>query len=77
MGYENLDVYVEDNIAFIKINRPEVRNALNKETLDELLEVLDLLEGEEPVKCVVITGEGEKSFAAGADISQLEHKTMH
>ncbi|WP_257350408.1 enoyl-CoA hydratase/isomerase family protein [Pseudalkalibacillus decolorationis] len=77
MVIQNLDVVIENNLAYVKINRPEVRNALNKETLDELTIVLERLESDEEVKCVILTGEGEKSFAAGADIGQLENKTMH
>ncbi|WP_347550081.1 enoyl-CoA hydratase-related protein [Pseudalkalibacillus hwajinpoensis] len=73
----NILVTSEDHIAFLSINRPEIRNALNKETLTEIKDTLEKLEKQDEVKCVVITGEGEKSFAAGADISQLEKKTMY
>jgi enoyl-CoA hydratase len=58
------------------INRPERRNALNKETLDEITEALETLKHDESVGCVVFTGKGDKSFAAGADIGQLREKTM-
>ncbi|WP_273852635.1 enoyl-CoA hydratase/isomerase family protein [Guptibacillus spartinae] len=74
---ENIVFTQEDQLAYVTISRPEVRNALNKETLMELKYALEKIEKMEEVKCVVITGEGEKSFAAGADISQLEKKTMY
>ena len=74
---ENIVLTHEDQLAYVTISRPDVRNALNKETLIELKQTLEKLEEMDEVKCVIITGEGEKSFAAGADISQLEKKTMY
>ncbi|PWA12826.1 enoyl-CoA hydratase [Pueribacillus theae] len=77
MGYQNLIIDKKDSgLAYITINRPEVRNALNKETVDEMVESLYELENDEAVQCIIFTGAGEKSFAAGADISQLTKRTM-
>lgn len=77
MSYQNLVIDKKDSgLAYIMINRPEVRNALNKETVDEIVESLYELENDDAVKCIVFTGAGEKSFAAGADISQLTKRTM-
>ncbi|GAE27171.1 enoyl-CoA hydratase [Halalkalibacter wakoensis JCM 9140] len=76
MKFSNIEVTKENQIGFIKINRPEVRNALNKETLEEFINALNLLKDDQEVGCVVFTGAGGKSFAAGADISQLKEKTM-
>jgi enoyl-CoA hydratase len=59
------------------INRPEVRNALNKETMDEITGALEMVAQNEEIGCVLFTGKGDKSFAAGADISQLKEKTAH
>ncbi|MFC7062119.1 enoyl-CoA hydratase/isomerase family protein [Halobacillus seohaensis] len=75
MNYQNIDVTTKKELAYITINRPEVRNALNKETLDEIVDALNLLTNEKSVGAVVFTGEGEKSFAAGADIQQLNEKS--
>lgn len=58
-------------IARITINRPEVRNALDQATKMELMEVLEDLKKEKNIRVVVITGAGNKSFVAGADIKEL------
>lgn len=75
MTYENIEVEVKNRLAFITINRPEVRNALNMETVRELLHALREAEENNEVGCIVFTGKGEKAFAAGADIGQLIEKT--
>jgi enoyl-CoA hydratase len=74
--YQNILFEIKDGIGIIKINRPELRNALSRDTLIELEEVIDECERLSEVKIVVITGEGDKSFAAGADIRQLQERTM-
>ena len=76
MMYENLIVETQQGIGFIKINRPEVRNALNAAVLTEMEKAIDELENDVEVKVIVITGQGEKSFAAGADIKQLKERKM-
>ena len=57
-----------DNIVIIKINRPEVMNALDKKIISELNEVIDIANNDNNVKVIIITGAGEKSFCAGGDI---------
>lgn len=74
--FQNILFEVNNGIGVIKINRPELRNALSRETLKELEAAIDECECLSEVKVVVITGEGEKSFAAGADIRQLHERTM-
>ena len=74
MDYQNILVECEDRIGIIKLNRPEVRNALDAQTLAEMSHALEVLENDEGIGVIVITGAGEKSFAAGADISQLRAK---
>ena len=69
--YQNLQVLVEDGIALVRINRPEVLNALNARLLDELERAFHSLGQDEAVKVVIMTGTGEKSFVAGADIKEL------
>lgn len=76
MDLQNIKIEREDNIAFVIINRPEARNALDQTTINELKQALELLQDEESVGCVIFTGAGEKSFAAGADIGKLNEKTM-
>jgi enoyl-CoA hydratase len=71
MDYKNLVLEKEENIAVVKINRPEKLNALNNETLEDLRNIFTALEDDNEIYCVVLTGSGEKAFAAGADISEL------
>ena len=67
----NLKLEVENEIAVLTIDRPKALNALNSETLDELTEVLTEIEGRDDIKVVILTGSGEKSFVAGADIAEM------
>lgn len=75
MHYENILVEKEDQVGFITLNRPAVRNALNGETIAEIFAALQQLEQDEEVSVIVFTGAGEKAFAAGADINQLTSRT--
>ena len=61
---------VKDSVAVITINRPEALNALNSAVLDELNAVIDGIDVN-VVRAVVLTGAGEKSFVAGADIGEM------
>jgi enoyl-CoA hydratase len=73
--YQNIEINKKGRLAYLIINRPEIRNALSKETLQEIVDALDELREDETIGCVIFTGKGEKSFAAGADINQLRQKT--
>jgi len=75
MSFTNISVQKEERIAYITIDRPEVRNALNADTLEEIVASLTELENDPNVGCIVFTGAGDKSFAAGADIKQLTKRT--
>jgi enoyl-CoA hydratase len=75
MAYENLLYEKRDGIAFLTFNRPKVLNALNRKTIEELREVLLDARGDEAVRAIILTGAGEKSFVAGADISELAQQT--
>jgi enoyl-CoA hydratase len=68
---ENLLLEVENGIAVVTINRPKSLNALNSETLAELSECFSDIEKRDDVKVLILTGSGEKSFVAGADISEM------
>ncbi len=74
MDYQNILVEFEDRIGTIKLNRPEVRNALDAKTLTEISHALEALENDDSVGVIIFTGAGEKTFAAGADIGQLREK---
>lgn len=74
--YENLLVQIEQGTMWLTINRPENRNALNQETLQELDDAFRWAEANDAVKVIILQGSGEKSFAAGADIKQLHERKM-
>lgn len=71
MDYQLLAYKQEDGVAYITINRPEVRNALSNRLVDELEEVISQIEKNEELRAVVITGAGDKAFMSGADIREL------
>ena len=71
MDFQYLLYSTDENIATITINRPDKLNALNGALLDELELLIDTIKADPQVKVVIITGAGEKSFVAGADISEL------
>ncbi len=68
MVYSNIIYEVKDGAAWITINRPEVRNALDVKTKEEILSALEEAERDPSVFAVVLTGAGDKSFCAGADL---------
>jgi len=72
---ENLIVETDAGVATVTINRPKLLNALNTQTLDELRRVILALKDDDSVRVVVLTGAGEKSFVAGADINELATQT--
>jgi enoyl-CoA hydratase len=74
--YENLLVHIEQGAMWLTINRPEYRNALNLDTLQEIEDAFRWAEASEEIKIIVIKGAGEKSFASGADIKQLQQRKM-
>jgi enoyl-CoA hydratase len=75
MTYENLTVEIHDKIARVTINRPNVLNALNERTVRELQAAFIALGDDRMVGVVILTGAGEKSFVAGADINELARMT--
>ena len=74
--YRNIEIQLEQSIMWLTINRPEFRNALNKETLDELQEAFAVAETMNELKVIVVQGAGGKAFASGADIKQLNERSM-
>ena len=75
MSYENLLFDVKDQIARITFNRPQVLNALNRKTMDELGDCLSAARRDDRIRVLVVTGAGEKAFVAGADINELARQT--
>jgi len=75
MAFDNLLLERDGAVASITINRPQVLNALNTQTIDELRRAILDLERDAGVRVVILTGAGEKSFVAGADINELAVQT--
>lgn len=71
MNFENIIVTIENGMGLITINRPSKLNALNKITIQELHNAIVNLDENEEIRTILITGEGEKAFVAGADISEF------
>lgn len=73
--YETITVEKRDAVAILTINRPDKLNALSRDVHKEGVEALHELKYDDSIRVVVITGAGERSFVAGADISEFEGKT--
>lgn len=72
MELKNIILEKSEHLAIVTINRPKALNALNSDTLKDLDVVLDDLEKDNNIYCVILTGSGEKAFVAGADISEMK-----
>ncbi len=71
MQFHNILVARDDGVAIITFNRPKVLNALNCATMTELSLAIDELGQDGGVRCIVLTGAGDRAFVAGADINEL------
>lgn len=72
MQYENILYEKKATTAIVTINRPKALNALNMQTLEEMYNCLNEIAADEEVAVVIVTGGGDKSFVAGADISHMQ-----
>src|ERR671937_2973651 len=68
---KHIQLEPQGDIAILKINRPEALNAMNVDVISELSKMIDILAADDSVKVVIVTGAGERSFCAGADISYM------
>lgn len=75
MTFDNLVVERDEAVVVITFNRPKVLNALNAQTLTELSSAIAACKDDAGVRAVILTGAGEKSFVAGADINELAAQT--
>src|SRR5579862_472835 len=71
VNYETMLCEVNDQVATVTLNRPEVLHALNSKVFNELEQVFMRLTGDVDVRVILLTGAGEKAFAAGADINEV------
>lgn len=74
MSYETILVEQRDAVTLITLNRPQALNALNSQVLDELIQAFAAYQADASQRCAVITGSGDKAFAAGADIKEMADK---
>src|SRR2546428_1016201 len=70
MPYEFVLTEVDGAVGIVRINRPQVRNALNPQAIAELVDALETFDRDDAVRCMVLTGD-DRAFAAGADIAQM------
>jgi enoyl-CoA hydratase len=76
MALENILTEIKNEVLVITINRPDKLNALNKQTIEELHEILVDAENDKAIRALIITGSGVKAFVAGADIAEFAEYSM-
>jgi enoyl-CoA hydratase/carnithine racemase len=69
MGYSQIDYQVSERIATITLNRPEKMNAFTGTMMNEMIDAMDRVDGDDGVRAVIFTGAGERAFCAGADLT--------
>jgi len=74
-AYAHIKVDIDESIATLTIDRPEIRNALNRETVDEALHALSALAVNDDAGVLIVTGAGESSFVSGSDIGDIRTRT--
>lgn len=75
MSYENIVVEKDEGVGIIRLNRPEVLNALSSALYREVNEAVSDMEADDSVSAVIFTGTGDRAFSAGADIHEMERNT--
>jgi enoyl-CoA hydratase len=73
MAYETIVYEQEKSIALLRINRPDVLNALNRQVFSDLTLLLEEIRKEPTPKVVILTGTGDKAFVAGTDVAEMEN----
>ena len=68
---------VKNGLGYLTINRPSALNALSSEVFKDLNLVLDQIEASEDIRVVIVTGQGEKAFVAGADIKEMDQNVSN
>ncbi len=74
MSYETILTETQGAVTLITLNRPKALNALNAQVLEDLIAAFEVYERDDSQLCAVLTGSGEKAFAAGADIKEMADK---
>jgi len=73
--YQYILVERDERVGIVTLNRPKELNALNTQLMSELVNALEEFDRDEGIRCIIITGAGEKAFAAGADIKEMADKS--
>ena len=73
-SYETITVEQREAVTLITLNRPQALNALNSQVLEDLVAAFAAFEADDGQRCAVLTGSGDKAFAAGADIKEMADK---
>ncbi|GCE04513.1 enoyl-CoA hydratase-related protein [Dictyobacter aurantiacus] len=73
--YTSILVEREEKVGIVTLNRPRELNALNFQLVNELADALEEFDRDEAIGCIILTGSGEKAFAAGADIKEMADKS--
>jgi len=73
--YQYILVERDERVGIVTLNRPKELNALNNQLTTELADALEEFDRDEAIRCMIITGAGEKAFAAGADIKEMSNKS--
>jgi enoyl-CoA hydratase len=73
--YQYILVERDENVGIVTLNRPNALNALNIQLVGELTNALEELDRDDAIRCIVITGAGDRAFAAGADIKEMSDKS--
>lgn len=76
MELKNLLYEKRDYIGIVKFNRPKQLNAIDSDTAMEIVELFDAMDKDSDIRCVILTGEGERAFSAGGDIREEAEKTV-
>jgi enoyl-CoA hydratase len=71
--YETLLYEKKDGIGTVTLNRPDKLNALNSTVYNELYDVFEAIEGDAAVRAIILTGAGERAFAAGSDVAEMQN----
>jgi len=76
MEFKNIILEKDNGIAVLTVNRPQVRNALNKDTVREIRQAIAEVREDDSVRVLIVTGAGDKAFVAGADLNSLQQRGM-
>lgn len=76
MNFENVLIELDDSLATVIINRPKKLNALNRATIKDLSKAFKTLDKDKKIRAIILTGNGEKAFVAGADISEFSNYSV-